>query len=429
VTGAPALEPQPGAPAEAGAEAPSEAGRAVAETPEAAPAVERGEVVELAFGPRYPAMQGVLRLRLTLDGETISDCRPEIGFGHRGLEKLFESVSLRDGMALTDRLDYVAAAAANLAYAATVEKLLGLEAPPRARYLRVLLAELQRIASHLLWLATFAADAGVEAPFLAWLGDRERVLDLLAEHCGARLTLRCAVPGGLPRDASPGWLASCAELAAELPARVDAYEATLAHDRLFKDRTVGLGALSQETALEHGVTGPALRATGADWDLRKALPYDAYDELDFEVPLARNGDAYARCQVRVAELRQSARLVAQCLDRLPDGPVLCEIPAAGRVPAPAAGAYASVEGPRGEIGFYVALGDGEGPGERPGPGPAPGHGFAAAAALAAPPWRCHVRAPSYFLLQALPDLVRGHGVADLALLLGSLDLALGEVDR
>lgn len=472
MTGAPALEPQPGAPAEAGAaslpeagpggpnssggtaldggredpqalpapeqavaEAPSDAGRAVAAPPAAeqvsgqcrmrSTACGRGEAVELALGPRYPAMQGVLRLRLTLDGETISDCRPEIGFGHRGLEKLFESVSLRDGVALTDRLDFVAAAAANLAYAATVEKLLGLEAPPRARYLRVLLAELQRIASHLLWLATFAADAGVEAPFLAWLGDRERVLDLLSEHCGARLTLRCAMPGGLPRDASPGWLASCAALAAELPAWVDAYEATLAHDRLFRDRTVGLGALSQETALEHGVTGPALRATGADWDLRKALPYDAYDELDFEVPLARNGDAYARCQVRVAELRQSARLIAQCLERLPDGPVLCETPAAGRAPAPAAGAYASVEGPRGEIGFYVALGDGEGQGE----GPGHGHSLAAAAALAAPPWRCHVRAPSYFLLQALPELVRGHGVADLVLLLGSLDLALGEVDR
>ena len=377
----------------------------------------RGEVVELAVGPRYPAMQGVLRLRLTLEGDTIADCHPEIGHGHRGLEKLFEGFSLREGVALTDRLDFVAAAAANLAYAGAVEKLLGLGVPPRARYLRVVLAELQRIASHLLWLAAHAADAGVAAPFLPWLGDRERVLELLAEYCGARLTLRCAVPGGLPRDAPPGWLARCAGLAAALPAWVDVYEAALAHDRLFKDRTVGLGVLSRETALEFSVTGPALRATGADWDLRKAQPYDAYDELDFEVPLARNGDAYDRCQVRVAELRQSARLIAQCLDRLPAGAVLSQLPDAGRAPAPASGAYASVEGPRGEIGFYIALADhGD-------------HGVAAAAALAAPPWRCHVRAPSYFTLQALPEMVRGHGVGDLVVLLGSLDPALGEVDR
>jgi NADH-quinone oxidoreductase subunit D len=443
VTGVPPPEPQSGEPAEAGSslgtvpraidrtgpvtcpdagpQPEPAAGSGLAagtEQPNALAARGRGDLVELTLGPRYPATQGVLRLCLALDGDTIADCRPEIGYGHRGLEKLFEGFSLRDGVALTDRLDFVAAAAANLAYAGAVEKLLGLGVPPRARYLRVVLAELQRVASHLLWLATHAAEAGVEAPFLPWLGDRERVLDLLSEYCGARLTLRCAVPGGLPRDAPPGWLARCGEVAAALPAWVDAYEATLASDRLFRDRTVGLGVLSRETALEYGVTGPVLRATGADWDLRKALPYDAYDELDFEVPLASNGDACDRCRVRVAELRQSARLIAQCLGRLPGGPVLSDLPDAGRALAPAAGAYASVEGPRGEIGFYIALGDGQ------------GQGVATPAdALAAPPWRCHVRAPSYFILQALPELVRGHQVADLVVLLGSLDLALGEVDR
>jgi len=382
-----------------------------------APPPERGdgEVVELAFGPRHPALQGVLWLRLTLDGEEVAGCQPRIGYGHRGLEKLFEGFSLREGVALTDRLDFAAAAAANLAYAGAVEKLLGLAVPPRARYLRVVLAELQRIASHLLWLATFAADAGVEGAFQAALGDREQVLDLLAGYCGARLTLRCAVPGGLPRDVPDGWLAGCAELAAALPSRAEAYRQLPGEDRRFKQSTVGLGVLPAETALDYGVTGPALRAAGVDWDLRKALPYDAYEELDFTVPVGRNGDAYDRFLVRMDELRQSAGLISQCLERLPAGPVRVEPDAGGGQEAPdappaAAETYFSVEGPRGEIGFYLAAG----PGSR---------------GDASPPWRCHVRAPSFYNLQALPQMVRGHGIGDLVTLLGSLDLALGEVDR
>jgi NADH-quinone oxidoreductase subunit D len=373
-----------------------------------------GETVELAFGPRHPALHGVLWLRLTLDGEEVAGCQPRIGYGHRGLEKLFEGFSLRDGVALTDRLDFAAAAAANLAYVGAVEKLLGLAVPPRARYLRVVLAELQRIASHLLWLATFAADTGAGGAFRRCLGDRERVLDLLAGYCGARLTLRCAVPGGLPRDAPDGWLAGCAELAAALPSWVDDYQQLTGEDRRFKQCTVGLGALPAETALDHGVTGPMLRAAGIDWDLRRALPYDAYEELDFAVPVGRNGDAYDRCQVRLAELRQSAGLIAQCLQRLPAGPVVLE-PAAGTepaalVPPPGSETYFSVEGPRGEIGFYLVGG--------------PAGGGAASS-----PWRCHVRAPSFYNLQALPEMVRGHGIGDLVALLASLDLALGEVDR
>lgn len=379
---------------------------------------EKEEVVELAFGPRYPALQGVLRLRLTLDGEDIAGCRPCIGYLHRGLEKLLESFALRDGVALTDRLDFAAAAAANLAYAGAVETLLGLAVPPRARYLRVVLAELQRIASHLLWLATHATDAGAEDVFRPCLRDREQVLDLLAGYCGARLTLRCAVPGGLRRDAPDGWLRGCAALAAALPSRVDAYQKQAGEDRIFKQRTAGLGVLSPEAALDYGVTGPMLRATGVDWDLRRALPYDAYGELDFEVPVARNGDAWDRCQVRLAELRQSASLIAQCLERLPPGPVRLDDGAAGDGAAGdgAAGArepesetYYGVEGPRGEVGFYLVGGP--------------------RAAATSPPWRCHVRAPSFYNLQALPEMARGHGIGDLVVLLGSLDLALGEVDR
>ncbi|HEV3460222.1 MAG TPA: NADH-quinone oxidoreductase subunit D [Thermoanaerobaculia bacterium] len=421
LTGAAGLGGEPGeGEAAAVGDVAARSGAVAPRSGEGAPRSGESEVVELGFGPQHPALQGVLWLRLTLDGEKIAGCQARIGYGHRGLEKLFESFSLRDGVALTDRLDFAAAAAANLAYAGAVERLLGLDVPPRARYLRVVLAELQRLASHLLWLATFAADAGVGGAFLACLGDREQVLDLLAGYAGARLTLRCAVPGGLPRDAPEGWLASCARLAAALPSRVDAYQQLPAEDRRFKQCTVGLGVLPADTALDYGVTGPALRAAGVDWDLRKALPYDAYEELDFAVPVGRNGDAYDRCQVRLAELRQSAGLITQCLERLPAGPVRLEPAARAEPAAPAAQeaplgseTYFSVEGPRGEIGFYL-VGGAAGP---------------AGSGDASPPWRCHVRAPSFYNLQALPDMVQGHGVGDLVPLLGSLDLALGEVDR
>lgn len=382
-----------------------------------APPSEVPEVVELGFGPRHPAMQGVLRLRLTLDGEAVVACEPRFGFGHRGVEKLFEAYGLDDNVAISDRLDFVAAAAANLAYCGAVERLLGLGVPPRARYLRTLLGELQRVASHLLWLATYAAEAGVEAVFLPALADRERVLDLLAEYCGARLTLRCAVPGGVPREAGESWLARCATLAAELPAWVDRHVARLDEDRGFKARTVGLGVLSSDVALDLGVTGPVLRAAGVEWDVRKAFPYDAYADLDFEVPVAFNGDAYDRYRVRMEEIRQSARLLTQCVDRMPSGALRGEAPPAVDVPAaPAddriAEAYHSVEGPRGEVGFYVR-----------------DHRPEATEAGERRLWRCHVRSPSFHNLRALPEMVGGHGIGDLVVLLGSLDLALGEVDR
>jgi NADH-quinone oxidoreductase subunit D len=410
--------------------------------PEAAVAPQspdgRAEPIDLSFGPRHPAIQGVLRLRLTLDGETVTGCEPLIGFGHRGLEKLFESYSLRDGVALTDRLDFVAAAAANLAYAGTVERLLGLAVPARARFLRVTVAELSRVASHLLWLSTHAEEGGTEELCGICLRHRERILDLLEELCGARLTLRCAIPGGLPRDATGSWVERCAVLAAALPAWIDGYEERLTEDRAWKKRTVGLGVLSPETALEYGVSGPILRASGVDWDLRKALPYDAYAELEFEVPVRRNGDAYDRYLVRVAEMRQSARLIGQTLARLPTGPVLPagidpggSRPAASPVPevepaGPRAEAYFSVEGPRGEIGFYIALAGNCTAGGADAVGRGCGRVLLPEEAS---PWRCRARTPSLRHLQVLPEIAAGHRVSDLVMLLGSLDLALGEVDR
>jgi NADH-quinone oxidoreductase subunit D len=405
------------------AESPRPASGGAADEP-LPPPDARADLVELTFGPRHPAMQGVLRLRLALDGETVTACEPLIGYGHRGLEKLFEAHSLSDGVALTDRLDFVAAAAPNLAYAGAVERLCGVVAPPRARYLRVAVAELSRLASHLLWLSTHAEDGGAAELGAACLRHRERILDLLEDLCGARLTLRCALPGGVPRDVTAAWLERCAVLAAALPAWIDGYEERLTEDRGWKKRTVGLGVLSPENALEYAVSGPILRASGVDWDLRKAVPYDAYGDLDFDVPVRRNGDAYDRYLVRVAEMRQSARLIEQSLQRLPAGPVLA--PALLSPAGPAAETYFSVEGPRGEIGFYIALAaageiggaDAAARGERCGP-----------RLEEIRPWRCRVRSPSLRHLQVLPELAVGHRVGDLVMLLGSLDLALGEVDR
>jgi NADH-quinone oxidoreductase subunit D len=387
------------------------------------PLLQRGEEIELGFGPRHPAIRGVLRLSLRVDGDRIVDCRPVIGHVHRGVEKLFELQPHADNLAHTDRLDFGSAAAANLAYAGAVEKLLGIVVPPRARYLRTILAELQRIASHLLWLGTHAADLGAMPPFFAALGERDGVLELCERYledyfdaepgaeqeAGARLRLDGIRPGGLSHDPPAGWVERCREFVASFPARLDGCAGPLTENRLWKKRTVGLGVLSPEAAVDLGVTGPALRASGVAWDLRKAIPYEAYGEVDFEVPVGRNGDTYDRYLVRVEEMRQANRIVTQCLDRLPDGPVLAEPSAleakVGEGHEAHPETYHGIEGPRGEIGFYLVV-DGT-----------------------ANPYRCHLRAPSFVHLQALPELCRGELVGDLVALIGTLDIALEEADR
>ncbi|MEO6194324.1 MAG: NADH-quinone oxidoreductase subunit D [Thermoanaerobaculia bacterium] len=387
------------------------------------PLLQRGEEIELGFGPRHPAIRGVLRLNLRVDGDRIVDCRPVIGHVHRGIEKLLERQPYADNLPHTDRLDFASAAAANLAYAGAVEKLLGIVVPPRARYLRTILAELQRIASHLLWLGTHAADLGAMPPFFAALGERDGVLELCERYledyfesdveadvepgagqdAGARLRLDGIRPGGLSHDPPAGWVERCREFVESFPARLDGCAGPLTENRLWKKRTVGLGVLSPEAAVDLGVTGPALRASGIAWDLRKALPYEAYGEVDFDVPVGRNGDTYDRYLVRVEEMRQANRIVAQCLDGLPDGPVLAELSALDAEAQTEI--YHGIEGPRGEIGFYL-VGDGT-----------------------ANPCRCHLRAPSFAHLQALSELCRGELVGDLVALIGTLDIALEEADR
>jgi len=362
------------------------------------------EEMELNFGPQHPATHGVLRLKLKVNGERIVDSYPIIGYLHRGTEKLFELHPFFQNVPHTDRMDYVAAATNNQAYVGAVEKLVGLVVPPRARYIRMMLAELQRISSHLLWLATHAIDIGAMTPFFYTFREREILLDLFEEYCGARLTLNCMRPGGLPHDLPVGWTERCAKLMADLPGKLDEYEELLTNNRIWKKRTVGIGVLPPEIAIDYGVTGPMLRGSGVRWDLRKALPYDGYDEVEFEVPTGQNGDTYDRYVVRMIEMRQSVRIVNQCLEKLPDGPIMAKRPRVLKA-AKDAEIYHGIEGPKGEIGFYI-VGDGT-----------------------PNPYRCHVRPPSFINLQSLPELCKGALIADLVALIGTTDIVLGEVDR
>lgn len=360
--------------------------------------------MEINFGPQHPATHGVLRLKLRVDGERILDCYPIIGYLHRGTEKLFELSPFFQNVPHTDRLDYIAAATNNLAYVGAVEKLVGITPPPRADYIRTILCELQRISSHLVWLATHAIDIGAMTPFFYTFREREVILDLFEEYCGARLTLNCMRPGGQPYDLPYGWVDRCRAFCEEFPGRIDEYEGLLTHNRIWKKRTIDIGILAPETAIDYGVTGPMLRGSGVDWDVRKAMPYAAYGEVEFDVPLGRNGDTYDRYLVRMEEMRQANRIVLQCLDQLPDGPIMAKKPRVMKG-AKEAQVYFSVEAPKGELGFYI-IGDGK-----------------------PNPYRCHIRPPSFLNLQALPEMAKGHLIADLIALIGTADIVLGEIDR
>ena len=362
--------------------------------------------MELNFGPQHPATHGVLRVVLKVDGERIVSARPDVGYLHRGTEKLFETETYPMVIPHTDRMDYVAAATNNHAYCLAVEKILGVEVPKRAQYIRVLLDEMQRVSSHLLWLATAAIDLGAITPFFYTFREREVILDLFEEYCGARLTLNCMRIGGLPVDLTPGWVEKTQAFFETLEAKIDEYEDLLTENRIWKERTVGIGVLAADRCVAWGVTGPVLRAAGVAWDVRRALPYECYPELEFDIPVGKNADTYDRYLVRVAELRQSRRIALQCCDWLaknPEGEIRGKVP---RVIKPAAGmAYASVEAPKGELGFFLV------------------------SSGANKPYRLHVRAPSFVNLQSLPEMIRGHLVSDLVAVIGTYDIVLGEVDR
>jgi NADH-quinone oxidoreductase subunit D len=359
--------------------------------------------MELNFGPQHPSTHGVLRIILKVDGERILEAKPDVGYLHRGTEKLFETETYPMGIPHTDRMDYVAAATNNHAFCLAIEKLLDVEVPRRAQLIRVILDELQRLSSHLVWLGTSGIDLGAVTPFWYAFREREQILDFFEEYCGARLTLNCMRIGGLPFDLPGSWAERLMGLVDDFPSRIDDYEQLLTDNRIWKKRTVGIGVLTAAECIEYGLTGPIIRGSGVEWDLRRAQPYECYPELDFAIPTRTGGDTYDRYIVRVQEMRQSVRILRQCLERLEPGEIRGKVPRV--IKPPAEEIYAAVESPKGELGFYcVSNGTNR-------------------------PYRMHVRPPSFINLQVLPKLAKGHLISDLVALIGTIDIVLGEVDR
>ncbi|HZM91670.1 MAG TPA: NADH-quinone oxidoreductase subunit D [Blastocatellia bacterium] len=361
------------------------------------------EEMVLNMGPQHPSTHGVLRVILKLDGETVVGLDCDVGFLHRGVEKIGEHDTYAMITPYWDRLDYVAAVSNDLCYVEGVEKMLQVEVPKRAEYLRVALTELQRIASHLLWLGTHAMDIGAVTVLLYCFREREEILKIFEDFIGARLTAHAFRIGGLWWDAYPEFEARVRDFLKILPARIDEYETLLNANRIWLQRTVGIGILPAEEAINLSLTGPALRGSGVKYDVRKAQPYSAYSDFNFEIPVGENGDTYDRYLVRMEEMKQSALIVEQALDGLPEGPVMAKVPKI--IKPPVGEIYHSIEGPKGEIGVYM-VSDGTGK-----------------------PYRMRIRPPSYINLQSLKRMSVGHLVADVVALIGTLDIVLGEVDR
>jgi len=357
----------------------------------------------LNMGPQHPSTHGVLRVKLRLDGERVVDSECIIGYLHRGVEKIAEHRSYQQFAPYVDRMDYVAAVSNGLGYCEAVEKLLGTEAPLRARVVRTILAELQRIASHLLWLGTHALDIGALTPIFYAMREREEILRIFEKYCGARLTTHAFRIGGLQYETYDTFERDVKSFCEDLAAKINEYETLLTENRIWIGRTKGVGVLSADDAIALGVTGPMLRASGVEWDVRKAMPYAAYDRYEFTVPTREGGDTYDRYLVRIAEMRQSRLICLQAIDDIPEGPVMARI---GKVLKPPPGeVYHSVEGPKGELGYYI-VSDGT-----------------------IQPYRVRVRPPSFLNLQAFHRMARGAMVADVVAIIGSIDIVLGEVDR
>ena len=361
------------------------------------------EEMVLNMGPQHPSTHGVLRVILKLDGETVIGLDCDIGFLHRGVEKIGEHDTYAMITPYWDRLDYVAAVSNDLCYVEGVEKMLQVEVPKRAEYLRVILTELQRIASHLLWLGTHAMDIGAVTVLLYCFREREEILKIFEDFIGARLTAHAFRIGGLWWDAYPEFEKRVRDFLKILPGRIDEYETLLNANRIWLQRTVGIGLLSAEEAINLSLTGPALRGSGVKYDVRKAQPYSAYSDFQFEIPVGENGDTYDRYLVRMEEMKQSAVIIEQALDGLPEGPVMAKVPKI--IKPPVGDVYHSIEAPKGELGVYL-VSDGTGK-----------------------PYRMRIRPPSYINLQSLKRMSIGHLVADVVALIGTLDIVLGEVDR
>ena len=364
----------------------------------------RTEPITINLGPQHPSTHGVFRLRVTFDGEEIIDAEPVFGYLHRGTEKLAETRNYVQIVTLTDRMDYLASMSNNLAYVRTVEKLANIEVPERAQYIRVISAELQRIASHLMATGFLLNDLGALAtPLVYCFWERERILDLFEMLCGARITLSYMRPGGVFQDAPEDFWPSLESLVGDLPHYLDELESLITSNEIVLARTKNVGLLTDEQAIDNSISGPNLRASGVKWDLRKADPYEIYDRVKFDVPIGAIGDTFDRYLVRILEMRESVKIIEQCLEQIAPGPIRANTPFFIRPPA--GEAYSAVEGPKGELGFYM-VSDG---------------GVA--------PYRCKVRAPSFINITALRDMLKGWKMGDLIIIFGSIDIVLGEVDR
>jgi NADH-quinone oxidoreductase subunit D len=386
------------------------------------------EKMVINMGPQHPSTHGVLRVVLELDGEEVVNAWPDIGYLHRGDEKIAENMTYTQFIPYTDRLDYIAPLANNVAYAYAVEKLLGMDVPPRCKYIRVICAELARISSHLLGIGTFAMDIGAMTVFLYTFREREKIYDMAECISGARFTTSYTRIGGLANDTPPEFVPMLRKFLKEFPATIDETDKLLTRNRIFCERVRGVGVLPKDVAIDLGVTGPCLRGSGVDWDIRKSHPYSSYEDFDFEVPVGTVGDSFDRYLVRMEEMRQSVRLLDQCLDRLPGGPINIQegktvlppkkavltrmeelihhfILVTEGVNAPPGEIYFSAENPKGELGFYI---NSKGGGT---------------------PHRLKIRAPSFVNLAMLPYLLPGHMISDVIAVLGSLDFVMGEADR
>ena len=389
-----------------------------------------GDKMILNMGPSHPATHGVLRIILELDGEMITKATPDVGYLHRGDEKIAENMTYTQFIPYTDRLDYLAPLANNVAYTLAVEKLMGIDQQltPRCQFIRVICCELARISSHLLGIGCFAMDVGAMTVFLHTFTEREKIYSLCEKLTGARFTTSYTRIGGLSRDLPPGWTDECRKFLNEVVTNINETEELLTRNRIFFDRTKDVGVVSREVAIDYGLTGPNLRACGVDYDVRRANPYLVYPELDFEVALGVTGDCYDRYLVRMEEMRQSVRIVHQCLDKLPSGPVNIPdgktvLPPKDKVMtkmeelihqfmivtqgvnAPPGEIYFGADNPKGELGFYInSRGGGT-------------------------PYRMKIRSPSFVNLSVLPYLLKGHMVSDVTAILGSFDFVMGECDR
>jgi NADH-quinone oxidoreductase subunit D len=386
------------------------------------------EKMTLNMGPQHPSTHGVLRLVLELDGEIITKITPDIGYLHRGIEKLSEYRTYHQVLPLTDRLDYLAPMSNNLGYILTVEKLLDIEVPERAQTIRVIMAELTRIESHLVWLACHALDIGAMTVFLYAFREREVVMETYELISGARMTSNFFRAGGLSMDVPPEFEKKVRDFVTDMPGYLDTYEGLLTTNPIWLKRTVGNGVISAENAIDIGLTGPALRGSGVDWDMRRDNSYSGYESYDFKVPVGENCDTFDRYKVRLVEMREACKIINQALDRLKPGPVLADCPqicyppkenvynsieglihhfkiASEGYPVPEGEVYQGIEAPKGELGYYI-VSDGS-----------------------SKPYRLRIRPPSFVNLQAIEQMSTGTMIADLVAVIGTLDIVLGEIDR